>query len=166
VKKKISRKGVSPLVATTMLVGFTVAVIGLVIVWSRGFIEERAAKEEALANTKLDCENIVFSVEDAYQQGGNLNLNIKNQASQTIDAFVLRIKGTTGSVEATEQFPAGGIKGLETQKLGGEQGIGPESFDAAALGEISSVEIIPELKAGKNKYVPCSGKLIEARVSL
>ncbi len=155
--KKLNKRGVSPIIATVMLVGFTVAVIGLVIVWSRGFIEERAQKEEALAGTKLNCENVKFEVEEAYQTGENLHLKIKNAASQRIDAVVLRIKGE--NVEATEQGFV--VKGLETKSLD----IGSESFDASAVGEITSVEIIPEIKAGKNTFVPCSSKMLEARVA-
>lgn len=158
----LRKKGVSPIIATVMLVGFTVAIIALVIVWSRGYIEERAQKEEALAGTKLKCESVKFEVEEAYQSGSNLQLRIKNLAPQQIDAFVLRIKGVRGA-EATEQFFP--IKGLETKPIGGAQGIGPESFDATATGTINSVEIIPEIKAGRSKYVPCSGKMLEARVA-
>lgn len=145
------------MIATVMLVGFTVAVIGMVIVWSRGYIEERAQKEEALATTKIKCESVKFEVEEAYQVGEGLHLKIKNLASQRIDAVVLRIKGN--NVEATEQGVI--IKGLETKSLD----IGSESFDATAVGKINTVEIIPEIKAGKNTYVPCSGKMLEARVA-
>lgn len=155
--KKIKKKGVSPMIATVMLVGFTVVVVGMVFVWSRGYIEERAQKEEALANTKLKCESVKFEVEEAYQTGGGLHLKIKNSASQRIDAVVLRIKGD--NVAATEEGFE--LKGLETKSLD----IGPESFDATAVGEIDTVEIIPEIKAGKNTYVPCSSKMMEARVA-
>lgn len=162
--EKMNKKGVSPLIATTMLVGFTVAVIGLVIVWSRGYIEETAQKQEALANTKLMCENVNFEVPSTMQLGENIDVSIKNLASQKIDAFVLRIKGCNDAVESTEQFFP--VKGLETAKIGGEQGVGSESFSIDALGgTVKTIEIIPELKAGKNKYVPCSSKMLEARVA-
>lgn len=160
--KKLSKKGVSPLIATTMLVGFTVAVIAMVVVWSRGYIEERAAKEEALASTKLKCETVKFTVEEVCLHTPNVDIKVKNLANQQIDSWILRIKGTNGEVQATEQgFP---VKGLETENLGGAQGIGPESFSIEALGgDISSVEVIPAIKAGRNKYVPCSGQMLEAR---
>ncbi|MDI6737548.1 MAG: hypothetical protein QME12_03455 [Nanoarchaeota archaeon] len=155
--KKISKKGVSPLIATTMLVGFTVAVIAMVVVWSRGYIEERAAKEEALANTKLKCEAVKFTVEEACQTGISLNVKVKNLANQQIDSWILRIKGDDG-VEATEQGFV--VKGLESKDLA----LGSESFSMTAIGgTVNSVEVIPAIKAGRNKYVPCSGQKLEAR---
>lgn len=158
--KKISKKGVSPLIATTMLVGFTVAVIAMVVVWSRGYIEERAAKEEALANTKLKCEGVKFTIEEACQVGDGgmgLRVRVKNLAVQQIDSWILRIKGDAG-VEATEQGFV--VKGLETKNLD----MGPESFSMTAIGgTMNSVEVIPALKAGRNKFVPCSGQMLESR---
>lgn len=153
--KKFRKKGISPLIATTMLVGFTVAVVAMVVVWSRGYIEERAAKEEVLANTKLKCENVKFTVEEACQTGDTLDINVKNLASQQIDSWILRIKGD--AVEATEQGVA--IKGLETKEIN----LGPNDYDAAAVGIIQTVEVIPAIKAGKGKYVPCTGQMLEVR---
>lgn len=158
--KKITKKGVSPLVATTMLVGFTVAVVAMVVVWSRGYIEERAAKEEALANTKLKCETVKFTVEEACPTGDQLDIKLKNLANQQIDSWILRIKGKNGNVQATEQGLV--VKGLETKELN----LGSESFSASyeTIGEgIDSVEVIPAIKAGRNKYVPCSGQMLEVR---
>mgnify|MGYP003943950683 CR=1 FL=1 len=57
-------KGVSPLIATILLVGFTVSIVALTILWSRGYIEERAEKEEKLSSTKLACEQLKFTVTD------------------------------------------------------------------------------------------------------
>ena len=153
--KNFRKKGISPLIATTMLVGFTVAVVAMVVVWSRGYIEERAAKEEVLANTKLKCENVKFTVEEACQTGDTLDINVKNLASQQIDSWILRIKGD--AVEATEQGVA--IKGLETKEIN----LGPNDYDAAAVGIIQTVEVIPAIKAGKGKYVPCTGQMLEVR---
>ncbi|MDD4878637.1 MAG: hypothetical protein PHO02_06425 [Candidatus Nanoarchaeia archaeon] len=156
--KKITKKGVSPIIATTMLIGFTVAVIAMVVVWSRGYIEERAAKEEALANTKLKCETVKFTVEEVCQTGSSLNVKVKNLANQQIDSWILRIKGSAG-VQATEQGFV--VKGLESKDLA----LSGESYDAAAVGVIETVEVIPAIKAGRNKYVPCSGQMLEARAS-
>ena len=156
--KKFRKKGVSPLIATTMLVGFTVAVVAMVVIWSRGYIEERAQKEEALANTKLKCENVRFTVEEACQRGAELRLRTKNLASQQVDSWILRIKGDDG-VEATEQGVT--IKGLETKDIDFDD----TEFDAAAVGAISSIEVIPAVKAGRNKFVPCTGQMIDVRMT-
>jgi len=40
-KKKFKKKGVSPLVATILLVGFTVALIALIAIWGKRYVEEK-----------------------------------------------------------------------------------------------------------------------------
>ena len=36
---KINKKGITPLIATVLLIGFTVALAGIVITWGGGFVE-------------------------------------------------------------------------------------------------------------------------------
>ncbi|MEK6937207.1 MAG: archaellin/type IV pilin N-terminal domain-containing protein [Nanoarchaeota archaeon] len=66
----LNKKGISPLIATVLLIGFTVALAGVVITWGGGFIknitegtEERTASTLACAGdlnfeiTKVKCAN-------------------------------------------------------------------------------------------------------------
>ncbi len=156
IRKKRKKHGVSPLVATVLLVGFTVALVALTILWSRGYIEERAQKEEKLSTTKLNCENVVFEINSIEQNGYLLDINLENKASQDIDGFVFRINGD--ETEVVEWHNT--IKSLNRFSLQ----LGPEDFDASKVGTINTVDIIPLLKAAKNKYVPCSNQHLEVRV--
>jgi len=159
-KRRVKKrgKGVSPLIATILLVGFTVSIVALTILWSRGYIEERAEKEEKLSSTKLACEQLKFTVTDAYQQGGQLSITLENKASERIDGFIFRIKGSAGvePVEFRQRLEELGRKDIIMDN---------EDFDATAVGDISTVDIIPLLKAGKDTYIHCSSQSLETRMT-
>lgn len=156
-KTKRGKKGVSPLVATVLLVGFTVSLVALTVLWSRGYIEERAEKEEKLASAKIGCESIKFDVIEVSQGTESLEIEITNEASKRIDGFVFRINGdVTEAVEWRQP-----IDGLATKKMV----LGTEDYDVTKVGTINTVGIIPLIKAGKGHYVPCSNQLLEARAA-
>jgi len=157
--KKSEKRGVSPLIATILLVGFTVSIVTLTILWSSGYVQERAQKEDKLADAKLTCENLKFTVTEAYQSGSELFMIFENQATTKIDAFILRIYGDTGEVEAIDLRQ--NLQDLETK----EMNLGPADFDVGVVGTITTVDIIPQLKVGKATYVPCSGKHMETRMT-
>ncbi|MBU4242420.1 MAG: hypothetical protein KKA65_00610 [Nanoarchaeota archaeon] len=158
-RKNNVKRGVSPLIATILLVGFTVSIVTLTILWSSGYVQERAQKEDKLAEARLNCENIKFTVIEAYQSGSELFMTLENQAITKIDAFILRIYGDTGEVEAVDLRQ--NLKELETKKVN----LGTADFDVGVVQTITTVDIIPQIKAGKATYVPCSGKHIETRMT-
>lgn len=158
-KTRSRKRGVSPLIATILLVGFTVSIVTLTILWSSGYIQERAQKEDKLADAKLNCENLKFTVSEAYQSGSELFMTLENQATFDIDAFILRIYGDTGEVEAVDLRQS--LGSLETKKVN----LGSVDFDVGVVETITTVDIIPQLRAGKGTYVPCSGKHVETRMT-
>lgn len=154
-KRGLSKKGVSPLIATVLLVGFTIALIALVIVWARGFITEKAQKEDVLAQTRIRCQSLAFDVTYFSQAGTSLTAKIKNIGSQNIDGFIFQAKGEN-EVQPVELLDI--IKRADTREVG--------AAISSDIGEVSSVDIIPRIKAGKGTYVPCSGQHKEARVQI
>lgn len=141
-----TKKGVSPLIATVLLIGFTVAIVSLVVMWGKGYTEEKAEKQGALSEAQLSCENIDFTVTAASWNGGRLILQIKNRAATSIDAFVFRINQGAVVIETADV-----VRGMSTEEL--------EIYDATmTMDEISSVEVIPKKKVVEGTYVPCSSK--------
>ena len=56
-KKSIffSKKGISPLIATVLLIAFAVALGAVVMNWGRSYVEDTAADAERTSQTKVDC---------------------------------------------------------------------------------------------------------------
>lgn len=151
-KSGVSKKGISPLIATVLLIGFTVALVALVILWGRGFVTEKAQKEGILAETRLRCQSLSFDVTYLAQAGESIIARVKNTGAQNIEGFIFRMKGEeeVQPVETTDI-----IRKADSREIRSE---------AVGIGTVSSVEIIPRLRAGKGTYVPCSGQSKEARV--
>ena len=152
-KKGLSKKGISPLIATVLLIGFTIALIALVMLWANKFITEKAMKEDIMAQTRIRCQSLSFDVTFFSQTGTNLVARIKNTGSQNIDGFIWQAK-SDNQVQPVELLDI--IKKADTRQV-------DATIDVADT--VTSVNIIPRLKAGKGTYVPCSGQQKEARVS-
>lgn len=54
--KKMHKKGVSPIIATVLLIAFAVALGAVVMNWGKGFVETTAKDTENKANLDLACE--------------------------------------------------------------------------------------------------------------
>ncbi len=141
---KFRKRGISPLIATVLLIGFTVAIAAIVIFWSRNFVKEKAEKEGALSEKKLKCENVEIDIKSIDKL--NKNIVIENKGNEDIDGFILRVvSGGVGSDKITLKLEA-----LKTATI-------TYSFD---LETNSKIDLIPALKPeGTNApLVPCSNK--------
>ena len=59
----LGKKGISPLVATVLLVGLAVAIILIITFWGRNIYEEQAEKSSALASSERKCTETSIDVE-------------------------------------------------------------------------------------------------------
>lgn len=113
------KKGISPLIATVLLIGFTIIIIALVIFWSQTFVRETAEKEGELSALKLQCEQQVdINIMSASQSGGNLLIEVENTGLTEIKGFQFRIinnKGEADSKDSFENVPVGSIKRITAE---------------------------------------------------
>ncbi|MBI2499572.1 hypothetical protein HYV88_05000 [Candidatus Woesearchaeota archaeon] len=149
-------KGISPLIATVLLIAFVVLVAGSIYMWATGYLEktkERASEEVDVvdATNKID-----YSVDDArYVSGykGNLQkiiqglaliesnkkkilISITNNGEIEIKKFVVRVVDKDGNSYVNDDFyVALGV--FEHKNVEFE-------FDSSNLGEIDYVEIMPK----------------------
>ena len=59
VKKRVNEKGLSPLIATVLLIGFAIAIAILIWFWYGNFLKNQAEKEKSLTEGKLACSQEV-----------------------------------------------------------------------------------------------------------
>ena len=55
----LNKKGVSPLIATVLLIAFAVAIGSVVMTWGRGYVEEMQSTSQERSNAALECVNNV-----------------------------------------------------------------------------------------------------------
>jgi len=73
------KKGISPLIAEVLLIGFTVAVASIIILWVTGFTKTSTKTISSQAETQMAC---IHAGIDFY---GNV---IYNQTSQTLSGYL------------------------------------------------------------------------------
>ncbi len=134
------KRGISPLIATVLLIGFTVALIILLIIWGKNYIEERTQKDAELSAELLKCSNLEFEVVNVMNDA----ISVRNTGSVDIKGFVFA--GIEEDIDpAYVTIPKGGS--------------GEVPFTSA--GGIDELKLIPALRLDMTNapLVPCSNKL-------
>jgi flagellin-like protein len=101
------KKGLSPVMATILLVAIALILAVIIFLWARNFIGETITKNER--NIEQSCDEVNF-VAEAY--GGNLYL--ENTGSVPIYAVEMKVKRVLGDIEDLEEFQGTGVKSGET----------------------------------------------------
>ena len=134
----MKKRGVSPLIATVLLVGMVIAAAGIILLFSKDITKEITEKSGAQAQAALNCaKNIKINIlgvrGDAFE--------VENSGNTKIDRFLLRLK--QGDSVVPIQAPNSVEPGEAT--LVSYSG---HTFDEAS--------IVPMVNVGGNVYAPCS----------
>ena len=114
------KRGVSPVLATTILVGFAVVVTSIVMLFGGDLVEDLKEKQGANIERTLQCDSISFKVTGV---DGN-KITINNDGQEDIFAFLIRYQGTEAEAVDShhkQTIPQGGTG---TIVASGSPGIG------------------------------------------
>ena len=140
------KKGISPLIATVILVGMAVVVIGMVIVWAPGLFKEQTkiAEEKLEIFSKGSLDYKILSAEYTIPEGRDSNtftFEFSNEADVLVHEFLISLSGDNG--QSTETVSAGIVP-----------------FDVATvdvpfgdLGDINTAVIVPKTMVGETEYL-------------
>ena len=84
-----NKKGISPLIATVLLVSFVVVLSGVIMFWGRQYVTELMEKRGEVAAAKLECEHVDFEVVGL----SGSELHLRNIGSVKIAGFILKFEG-------------------------------------------------------------------------
>ena len=139
----MSKKGISPLIATVLIIGFTVALAALVISWGGGFIRGTTEETELSASQSVKCiTELNFRIKNVScgGDGGSKTVIIDNMGDVDVKSFIFRVHSESGNVVTNETagtagltkynvapFTVGNIAGTTTKvevmaELAGEEG--------------------------------------------
>mgnify|MGYP001576811092 CR=1 FL=1 len=119
----LNKRGISPLIATILLIGFTVALAAVVITWGSGFVDRITSGTEDRATKALACTS---------------DLNFEIRAVTCPNKVLIENKGDIDIVKFTLRFFNGG--GVATQALAGLN-----------QNEIKEFILNPNMPAGTNR---------------
>jgi len=143
----MKKRGISPLIATVLLIGFVVALAALIMLWGGRFVREKAEKEGALSEKQLECENVEIDVASVDVRGRGSTISIENKKNKQVDGFIFRAIKKDGSSETIQKI---------------------EKLESLSVAEIDiefvfdKLEVIPALRPeGRGApLVPCSSKSV------
>lgn len=145
------KQGMSPLIATVLLIGFAVALAALVMTWGLDFIKEQTSRVDSSTEEALLCVNqLDFKIEIDCQ---NNKIAIDNRGSMDITALRLR-KHTAGGDVTPEQIN-------QVLKSGAKKWFD----DLGPLKDAEKVDVVATIKGSSGNDIICSGALREAVVN-
>ncbi len=105
-----NKKGISPLIATVLLIGFAVALAAVVMTWGLDFIKSTAdATESQTQNTLICASDLSFAISDVNPSDGSITVDNRGQVN--IKSVIFRIY-TPDGVETVDS--ASGALNLES----------------------------------------------------
>ena len=147
----MQKRGISPLIATVLLVGFTVALSAVVITWGTKFISETQEDVTVQTETGLTCADVNFDVTSTDCTGGNLVITVKSNSKQDVSGFILRaIEGTDIEVDDDPAIPVDGLGGFGAATI---------TWDDLLTINPDTVEVIPKVGLGEEQKTCSAGKV-------
>ena len=151
-----SKKGVSPLIATVLLIAFAVALGAVVMNWGRGYIQETVDFAGDKSDTEIDCSldvglklveiNNVRKI--CYSNQTNATILLENGPTKQISGLRFRFISAADEINISDYNTT--ISKAQTVKVVVNQSFGEN---------ISQVKITPKISLG-NQEVLCTDNSI------
>lgn len=154
-RRKFLSKGISPLIATVLIIGFVVSVTALGFMWGSDFIKKRASKEIAIGEKQFSCTEVAITVREAVKTGGSLLVTLENKKDAKIDKITFRVI-SGDDAENIDSYDV--LNGMEIKRY-------EVNVANIVSGSISQVDIIPYVKVAKSRYAMCAEQHVLAVVS-
>ncbi|MEK6861178.1 MAG: archaellin/type IV pilin N-terminal domain-containing protein [Nanoarchaeota archaeon] len=137
------KRGVSPLLATVIMVSLVILVVAIVTLWGKKFTEQAEEKEGTISRLELECTDVNIDVIST--ENGQVTVENKGE---TVDGVtvVVRGDGESGSMLYNQEIESGDTRSFPYEGIPG-------------VGSVEEVVVIPAL--GKGIYRPCSGQRVE-----
>ena len=151
----MNNKGLSELITTVLIIGFTIVLAAVVMTWGSGFVKNLTVKQASSSDLQLECNKIDFKINEV--KVGNIMVNgetvnslygsISNNLNTKIDDFIIQLVKKDGSTIPVK--PAGETYlSLDPYQTLSESI--PISFLSSAPEINDKIRIIPRLKIGKD----------------
>src|SRR3989338_4073552 len=120
------KRGISPLLATVLIVGFTVAIAALIFLFLKGQVELTGKKGDIQLSANEQAA-VQFQILDCKSSGNSLILKIENSGKHRIDCFWIAPLGKATKL-TTFNMKEGEEKELQLKGSGGSSVIEVEAY--------------------------------------
>ena len=139
--KKMDSKGISPLIGTVLLIGFTIGLAMLIFTWGGRFVGEVTEETGATATEQLDCiRNVDLGVSGATHILDPLNPGVAKSVEYTVTN-----NGQVGITEFKARFTdTSGATSVETEKRYAIAAFGSQKITSVftSVIQINKVEVL------------------------
>ncbi len=94
----MNTKGISPLIATVLIIGFTVALAAVIITWGGRFIQQTQEDVDKSTQVGLTCSRLSFEIAkvECALNGDLTQLTINSNTNENIAGFTFRATDAAG----------------------------------------------------------------------
>ena len=148
-----SQKGISPLIATVLIIGFTVALAAVIMMWGTKFTRDVQKSTEKSAESNVVCaQDVILEINGACRQPDTTSVyNISISNNGRVDVSGLNIKLYKSNTEIDSAASSIGITKFDTETISVEASGGQQN--------IKMVEVIPTIALGGDS-VTCASNVV------
>lgn len=131
----MSQKGISPLIASVLLIAFTVSVAMIVMGWFSSFVRTTTTNVSGVTETAIGCSSGIIEIDHIYiqNQTGSAWIVAKNSgqiALSVVGSIINTTGGICNSSTSGTNIPAGSVG---TLTLAGCQGVNQSTKFSSAI---------------------------------
>ncbi len=154
-----TKRAVSPLIATVLLIAFAVALGAVVMNWGRGYVEDTANIARERSDTEVKCASDVdigiIDIDGTPQICQNTSAQrvefiVENRKATTVRELQVRLIGQKTRVPTNIKLGS-----QDTNLTANQARLVNVSFDYSTLGDITQVKITPVIRVAGQEVV-CS----------
>ncbi|MBM3199694.1 hypothetical protein FJZ53_02065 [Candidatus Woesearchaeota archaeon] len=155
----MEKKGISPLIATVLILGFTVALAAVIMTWGTSFTKDMQKKTSENTDIQMKCAtDVVFNIKAVKNTTAGYDITIANDGNEDIAEWRFRLYESDTIITQKEvkgdtaEVPSFGLKTMSIPMAA----VYPPAPDTPILhAEIKKVEAIPVIKGTDGKPIVC-----------
>ena len=114
------KKGISPLIATVLIIGFTIVLAAVIMQWGGSFVKGLTEKQAAQTELQTQCIDLAFKITQVKlnKTDGNWTFDVVSEVNKEIAGFIPRILKNGEVISAS----------LEPSELSGISPLGGKTY--------------------------------------
>lgn len=149
----MKKKGLSPVIATLLLVGLALTLAIIIFLWARSFVGERLQKDNQ--NIENRCEDVSFVAEILDDGVGGKIIWVTNDGNVPLYGVEIKKKKTLGEITSLQTIEQSVLKG-ETKDISVPSEIVGELESGSQI--IVSPVLLGALSSGQMRSFVCDSK--------
>jgi len=149
----MDKRGISPLIATVLIIGFTVALAAVIMTWGQSFSRGIQEQTEETSTQQITCaQDVMFDIKNVCETttDGTYKITIANNGNKKIDSF--RVRYYESADDVIPQDVTFGGDGIDSF------GIESDNTVASGQSDVVKIEVMPVITI-ESKQVTCSSTL-------